>query len=105
MSARGTPLYGLTNFSAETYPPAFARFEFLQWFRGIVVSGEVRAIKPDTRIFHALLEQHAIEPQRAVFIDDVPANVAAATGLGILGIRFTTPEALRADLTRLGLLD
>src|SRR5271154_582402 len=43
LRARGTPLYALTNFSAETYPPAFARFEFLQWFRGIVVSGEVKA--------------------------------------------------------------
>jgi 2-haloacid dehalogenase len=37
LRARGTPLYALTNFSAETYPPAFARFEFLSWFRGVVV--------------------------------------------------------------------
>lgn len=37
----GTPLYGLSNFSAETFPPAFERFEFLRWFRGMVISGEV----------------------------------------------------------------
>jgi 2-haloacid dehalogenase len=105
LRARRTPLYALTNFSAETYPPTFARFEFLQWFRGIVVSGEVKALKPDARIFHTLIERHAIEPQRAVFIDDVPANAAAATALGIHGIRFTTPEALRTELIRLGLLE
>jgi 2-haloacid dehalogenase len=101
---RGTALYGLTNFSAETYPPAFARFEFLGWFRGIVVSGEVKAIKPDPRIFRALIDTYAIDPHCAVFIDDVPANVEAATALGIHGIHFTTPKALRAELAALGLL-
>jgi 2-haloacid dehalogenase len=105
LRARGTPLYALTNFSAETYPPTFARFEFLQWFHGIVVSGEVKALKPDPRIFRALIEQYSIEPHRAVFIDDVAANAEAATAIGIHGIRFTTPEALRADLTALGLLE
>jgi 2-haloacid dehalogenase len=101
---RGTPLYGLSNWSAETYQPAYARFDFLKWFRGIVVSGEVGVIKPDPRIFHALFDRHGVEPQRAVFIDDSPANAAAATALGIHGIRFTTPTALRADLVALGLL-
>src|SRR5580693_10414128 len=58
LRARGTPPYALTNFSAETYPPAFARFEFLKWFRGVVVSGEVKAIKPDPRIFRALSDTY-----------------------------------------------
>lgn len=46
---RGTPLYALSNFSAETYPSTFARFDFLRWFRGIVVSGEVRRSSPSLR--------------------------------------------------------
>jgi FMN phosphatase YigB (HAD superfamily) len=41
LRARGTPLYLLSNFSAETFPPAFARFDFLRWFHGMVISGEV----------------------------------------------------------------
>lgn len=52
---RGTPLYALTNFSAETYPPTFARFDFLKWFRAVVVSGEVEAIKPNPKISTCLL--------------------------------------------------
>src|SRR5712691_7243123 len=52
---RDTPLYALSNWSAETYPPAFDRFEFLRWFRGILVSGDVKVIKPDPRIFELLL--------------------------------------------------
>jgi 2-haloacid dehalogenase len=51
LKERGTPLYGLTNFSAETYPPTFERFALLRWFDGILVSGEVQLIKPDPRIF------------------------------------------------------
>jgi len=101
---RGTPLYGLTNWSAETYPPARERFAFLSWFRGILVSGEVGVIKPDPRIFEVLIERFAINPENAVYIDDVEANVAAAQPFGIHAIQFTTPARLRRELTRLGLL-
>jgi 2-haloacid dehalogenase len=101
---RGTPLYGLTNFSAETYPHAVARFGFLGWFRGILVSGEVGTIKPDPRIYELLLERFAIDPHRAVYIDDVAANAEAARPFGIHGIHFSTPDALREELVRLTLL-
>src|SRR5205807_8029099 len=101
---RGTPLYGLTNWSAETYPAALERFAFLRWFRGILVSGEVGLIKPDPRIFALLIERFGVEPQRAVYIDDVEANVAAARPFGIHAIHFTTPARLREELVALGLL-
>jgi 2-haloacid dehalogenase len=101
---RGTPLYGLTNFSAETYPYAVARFDFLGWFHGILVSGEVGAIKPEPRIYELLLERFAIDPHRAVYIDDVAANAEAARPFGIHGIHFSTPDALREELVRLALL-
>ena len=104
LKSSGARLYCLTNFSAETYPPTFERFEFLRWFRGVVVSGEVGIIKPDPRIFELLLERFAIDPQRAVYIDDVAANVDAARPFGIHAIHFTTPAALRGELVELGLL-
>lgn len=101
---RDTPLYGLTNFSAETYPAAFERFGFLRWFRGILVSGEVKLIKPDPRIYELLIERFGLDPRRTVYIDDVEANVAAARPFGIHTIRFTTPAVLREDLVALDLL-
>jgi 2-haloacid dehalogenase len=101
---RGTPLYALTNWSAETFPAALQRFAFLRWFRGILVSGEVEVIKPDPRIFALLIERFAVEPQCAVYIDDVEANVAAARPFGIHAIHFTTPAKLREELVALGLL-
>jgi len=104
LKERGTAVYCLTNFSAETYPPTFERFEFLRWFHGILVSGQVGLIKPDPRIFELLVERFAIDPERAVYIDDVAANVAAARPFGIHAIHFTTPTALRGELVALGLL-
>ncbi len=99
----GTPLYALTNWSAETFPIARERFDFLGWFDGVVVSGEVRKAKPDADIFGHLVDDFGVVPAQAVFIDDSPANVETARRLGFHGIDFTTPAALRADLARLGL--
>jgi 2-haloacid dehalogenase len=101
---RGIPLYGLTNWSAETYPAARERFAFLRWFRGILVSGEIGVIKPDPRIFALLIERFAVEPRRAVYIDDVEANIAATRPFGIHAIHFTTPTRLREELVGLELL-
>jgi 2-haloacid dehalogenase len=101
---QGVPLYGLTNWSAETYPHALARFDFLQRFRGVLVSGEVGVIKPDSRIYRLLLDRFAIAPESAVYIDDNPRNAAAATALGLHGITFTDAAALRRELQALQLL-
>jgi len=104
LRAGGVALYGLTNWSAETYPLALSRFDFLAWFRGVVVSGEVGVIKPDPQIYRLLFERFAIAPVDAVYIDDNPRNAAAASALGMHGIAFTDPPALRRELMALGLL-
>jgi 2-haloacid dehalogenase len=105
LRARGVPLYALSNWSAETFPTALKRFEFLQWFQGILLSGEVRLIKPDPRIFHQFFETFAVDPAQTIFIDDLPHNVNAATALGMHGILFTDPAALRHELVKVGFLD
>jgi 2-haloacid dehalogenase len=105
LRASQVPLYALSNWSAETFPLSLKRFDFLHWFRGIVLSGDVRLLKPDPRIFHVFFQTHAIDPAHAVYIDDVERNVEAATALGMHGIVFTDPPALRSELVKLGLLD
>jgi 2-haloacid dehalogenase len=102
--AAGHRLLGLTNWSHETFPLARGRFRFFDWFDGIVVSGEEKLIKPDPRLYLRLLERHRVDPARAVFIDDSPKNVEAAIALGIHGIEFRSPPALRDELTALGVL-
>lgn len=104
LKERNVPLYAISNWSSETFEPLRKRFEFLTWFRDIVISGNERVIKPDPRIFRALLTRNAISPESAVFIDDDPRNAAAAAALGIHGIHFCGPEALRRDLAAVGIL-
>ena len=101
---RGTKLYFLSNYAAETYPLALERFDFLSWFAGGIVSGEHGVIKPDPAIYALLIERCGIEPARAVFIDDVAANAEAARPFGIHPIHFRSPEALRAEFMELGFL-
>lgn len=104
LKARATPLYALTNWSAETFPIALELYDFLHWFEGTVVSGREKLVKPDPRIYRLLLERYGIDPAAAIYIDDNPANAAAAATLGLHGIHFTAPDALRDELERLGLL-
>jgi 2-haloacid dehalogenase len=92
------PLYALTNWSRETFPIARRRFSFLGRFRGVVVSGEERAAKPDPRIYRILLERYHLDPADCLFIDDVPRNVDGARAAGMDGILFTSAAALRREL-------
>ena len=104
VKALGGPVYAITNWSAETFPPQMRRFPFLSWFDGIIVSGREGVIKPDPRIFQILCERYDVEPRSAVFIDDVAANARAASAVGIHGIHFRSADQLRRELVAVGLL-
>ena len=101
---RGVPLFGLTNWSAETFPVARQRFDFVGWFEAIVVSGEEGVMKPDPEIFRRLLERNGLRARDALFVDDNLANVQSAKRLGIEGHHFKTAQALRQLLVEVGLL-
>jgi len=103
LRAAGIRLFALSNWSAETFPIARHQFPFLEWFDGILISGDVGAIKPDHRIFEHIVGRHAIEPAATVFIDDSPGNVEAAARLGFISLLFVDAGSLQDDLTRLGL--
>lgn len=104
LRARGVPLYALTNWSHETFPPQRGRFAFMDWFEGIVVSGEEKVVKPDPRLFRILLERYGLVAAETVFIDDNPRNAQAATALGMHGLHFRSAAELRRDLAQLALL-
>ncbi|HTP98972.1 MAG TPA: HAD family phosphatase [Casimicrobiaceae bacterium] len=104
LKSRGVPLYALTNWSSETFPSQRARFPFLDWFEGIVVSGDEGVIKPDLRIFRVLLDRYRLAAGESVFIDDNAGNAQAAGALGIHGIHFQSPAQLRRELAALHLL-
>ncbi|MEO5947085.1 MAG: HAD family phosphatase [Chitinophagaceae bacterium] len=95
--------YALTNWSAETFPVALKRFEFLQWFDGIVVSGAEKMRKPFPEFYQLLLDRYSINPEEALFIDDNLRNVKAAEDLGIKSIHFQEPSGLDLELRNIGI--
>ncbi len=92
-------LYALSNWSAQTFPVAKQRYDFLKWFDGIVLSGEEKLVKPDPVIYSRLLSRYNLRAQNCIFIDDNQANISKAADLGFETIRFTNPDDLRRILT------
>jgi 2-haloacid dehalogenase len=101
---RPVGLYALSNFSGELFRQARPRFAFLEWFDGMVISGDEGVIKPDARIYALLIGRFGLAPARTVFIDDREDNVVGARKAGLVGIHFRSADALRSALHRRGLL-
>jgi 2-haloacid dehalogenase len=105
LDAAGVPLYGITNFSGEFWPPFRAQEAALfDRFRDIVVSGDEKMVKPAPAIYALALDRFGLEAGEAVFVDDSPANVQGAADAGIHAVLFTGAAAFRVELVRLGLL-
>ena len=91
-------IYALTNWSAETFPVALERYEFLQWFDGIVVSGTEMMRKPNPDFYQILLDRYNVKAEEALFIDDNLRNIESAKKMGIQSIYFTSPSNLTTEL-------
>ncbi len=97
-------LFGLTNWSAETFPYALENYDFFNAFKGkIVVSGTEKLIKPDPKIWEVLLERYHLKPEESVFIDDNPKNIEVAKTLGFITVHITEETNLDEELRSLGL--
>lgn len=102
----GIPLFGITNFSDEFWPPFHAREAALfAPFRDIVVSGVEKVVKPDPAIYRLALERFGLHAAQALFIDDREENVIAAEAEGMRGHLFRDAATLRDELAALGLID
>ena len=102
LHAAEVPLYGLTNWSAETFPHVETRYEFLKRFRHILVSGRVKMLKPEPRIYAHLLEHVGEAPASVVFIDDAAHNVEGARAFGLQAIHHKSGAETAAALRALG---
>lgn len=96
-------IYALTNWSDESFYIARERFEFLQLFEGILVSGTEKMIKPNRDIYELCLTRFNINPQQAVFIDDNLPNILGAQAVGLHTIHFKDAKQLQTDLQHLGI--
>ena len=93
----------LTNWSAETFPIALERFDFLHKFEGIVVSGTEKTRKPFPEIYQLALDRYGLNAEETLFIDDNLRNVNAAEAMGINSVQFKNPKQLAAYISEIGL--
>ncbi|MBR6440839.1 MAG: HAD family phosphatase [Bacteroidales bacterium] len=98
LKAKNYEIYGLTNWSMETFPEARERFGILQMIDRYVVSGAEGLVKPDHRLFQVLLDRYRLKAEECLFIDDNEANVQAAQKMGMQGIVFSGADDLRKAL-------
>lgn len=95
-------LFGLTNWSHETFPYALENYDFFELFDGkIVVSGEEKLIKPNPEIWKVLLDRYAIEAEESVFIDDNAKNIEVAKSLGFVTVHVKEDTDLESELRNL----
>lgn len=91
-------VYGLTNWSMETFPEAREHFGILQMIDRYVVSGAEHLVKPDPLLFQVLLDRYSLRAEDCTFVDDNPVNVDAARDMGMRGIVFAGSDNLRKGL-------
>jgi 2-haloacid dehalogenase len=94
-------IFALTNWSAETFPVALQRYDFLNWFDGVVVSGAEKMRKPNPAFYQLLLDRYNVKAEEALFIDDNLRNILAAEKLGINSIHFSSAGQLKFELVAL----
>jgi 2-haloacid dehalogenase len=100
----GYPLFGLSNWSAETFPHVREEHEFFDLLDDMVISGQVGHVKPHPEIFQIMLDRIGRPAQECLFIDDAPANIQQAQKMGFVTIHFQSPEQLRLRLLELKIL-
>jgi len=100
----GHPLYGLSNWSTETFPRVLQKYDFFDLFDDMVISGDVKLVKPDPAIFNLLLSKIDYSASECVLIDDSLPNIDTAKELGFTTIHFTSAEQLQLELQEINLL-
>lgn len=104
LAERGVPLFAITNFGAEFWEMFRPTQPIFDLFDDIIVSGTEKLAKPDPAIYALALRRFGLRPGEAIFIDDNLANVEAARVNGFAAHHFSGADALRAELSNLGLL-
>ena len=104
LHAKGYRLVGLSNWSAEKFKLTRERYDLFKLFDDIIISGEVKTMKPDRAIFDIALRKIGLRAEECLFIDDSPNNVEAAAALGFQIIHFQNSRQLEDELRRLCVL-
>ena len=98
LKAAGYRVFGLSNWSMETFPLVRDKYPVFQELEGMVVSGEEHLIKPDAAIYNCLLDRYQLQAEESLFIDDNADNVVGAKAVGMEAVRFVGAKELERAL-------
>ena len=98
LKAAGYRVFGLSNWSMETFPLVRDEFPIFKELEGKVISGEELMVKPEPEIYHCLFERYGLVPEESIFVDDNADNVAASIREGMPAIRFVGAQELEREL-------
>ncbi len=98
LKRKGISVYLLSNYGKTPFEAAKKTFSFFQHVDGMVISYEVKHIKPEPEIYQELIRRFQIVPKETVFIDDIRENLKAAEEFGIGTILFTSKEEVQKHL-------
>jgi len=105
LRARGVPVFALTNFGVQTFDDIAApHYPFLSEFDRAYVSGHMKTIKPEPRIYEMVEADCGIAPGALIFTDDRPDNIDMAASRGWQTHLFTGPQGWADRLVAAGLL-
>ena len=82
LHAAGHRLILFSNINGIHCPWIFEYFPEFYLFHGAVLSYEVGAIKPQSEIYQHAIDKYSLVPENTLYIDDLPANIAAGQQLG-----------------------
>jgi len=90
----GHNLYYLSNIGFEARDYLKSSFDFFNYFDGGIFSCDTSLLKPDAKIYQALLDKYNLTAEDCIFFDDMEKNATAASSLGIRGVHFTGADCI-----------
>jgi len=93
----------LSNTNAIHFEMIRRAYPMLRHFQELVLSYEVRALKPQPEIFRVAIERAGCRPEECFYTDDTAAHVEAARALGIDAVRFVDRAGLEREMSARGI--
>ena len=93
--------YILSNWSSETFEGMTDEYNFLKDFDGMIISGDIKLVKPDKKIFELAIEKFNLTPNETIFIDDRIENINSAQNLNFKTVHLNDPKRIKAKINEL----
>lgn len=94
LRGKGYRIYLLSNYSEDLFRKHTSGASFMNDIDGMIISYQVHYVKPDIRIYRALLDRYNLKPEECIFYDDREANTKGARHAGIEAVTITSTDQL-----------